>query len=213
MLTRNTRAIPTKNRYASCVTPGPINSWDRQTYATSLGKDGATILDPLPTLIAANFIFANNGAAQAVDNDDGSSFYAIEDNVFYDADGFKMDYGGHGSTFHNNMVVGKLGGGSQCFDLGPFLPGLGDSYCNNTCVFPGNSGKGSLGFVPCDKTEVTMHDNKYYLDTYENASIGCSGTDVPLADLFEQDGIEENSKAFPMPSDEELVAWAKARLW
>lgn len=72
---------------------GPINSWDRQAYATALGPHGTTTLDPLPTLIASNFIFANYGAAQAVDNDDGSSFYTIEDNVFYDADGFKMDYG------------------------------------------------------------------------------------------------------------------------
>jgi len=27
-----------------------------------------------------------------VDNDDGSSFYDISENIFFDADGFKMDY-------------------------------------------------------------------------------------------------------------------------
>jgi hypothetical protein len=54
---------------------------------------GATLLDPLPTIVTNNFIFANNGAAQAVDNDDGSSHYQILNNVFYQADGFKMDYG------------------------------------------------------------------------------------------------------------------------
>jgi hypothetical protein len=59
-----------------------------------VGPGGATTLDPLPTLITSNYIFANYGAAQGVDNDDGSSYYTISGNVFYDADGFKMDYGG-----------------------------------------------------------------------------------------------------------------------
>ena len=31
---------------------------------------------------------------QAVDNDDGSSWYNITNNVFYWAEGLKMDYGG-----------------------------------------------------------------------------------------------------------------------
>lgn len=191
---------------------GPINSWDRQTYATALGENGATILDPLQTLIAENFIFANYGAAQAVDNDDGSSFYTIEHNVFYDADGFKMDYGGHGSTFHNNMVVTKMGA-SQCFDLGGFLPGLGDAYYNNTCVMPGSCGIGSLGFVPCDARQMAMHDNEYYLNDFSNASIQCSGSNVPLKEMYERNGLEQNSRAQPTPSDAELVAWAKSRLW
>ena len=42
---------------------------------------------------------------QGVDNDDGSSFFDTHDNVFYMADGFKMDYGGHDSKFHSNLVV------------------------------------------------------------------------------------------------------------
>ena len=61
---------------------------------------------PLPTSIANNFIFANYGSSQGVDNDDGSSFFHTHNNVFYMADGFKMDYGGHDSQFHSNLVVG-----------------------------------------------------------------------------------------------------------
>lgn len=64
---------------------GPINTWDRQVYATDLGPAGATLLDPLATTIARNLIFANYGAAQGVDNDDGSSNYDIHDNIFFDA--------------------------------------------------------------------------------------------------------------------------------
>lgn len=32
------------------------------------------------------------GLPLGVDNDDGSSFYDINENIFFDADGFKMDY-------------------------------------------------------------------------------------------------------------------------
>jgi hypothetical protein len=51
----------------------PINSWDRQAYMTKL-KDGKTnSFEPLPRVISGNFIFANYGADQGVDNDDGKS--------------------------------------------------------------------------------------------------------------------------------------------
>ena len=40
-----------------------------------------------------------------MDNDDGSSYYYIHDNVFYEAEGLKMDYGGHDSRFYGNLIV------------------------------------------------------------------------------------------------------------
>lgn len=65
-------------------------AWDRQAFFTDIPTPSS--FDPAPTQITSNFIFANYGAAQGVDNDDGSSFYDISENVFFDADGFKMDY-------------------------------------------------------------------------------------------------------------------------
>ena len=73
------------------MSSGPINSWDRQAFFTDIPSPPS--FDSAPTEIVGNFIFANYGAAQGVDNDDGSSFYDINNNVFFDADGFKMDYG------------------------------------------------------------------------------------------------------------------------
>ena len=35
----------------------------------------------------------NTLTRKGVDNDDGSSNYRIHHNIFFDADGFKMDYG------------------------------------------------------------------------------------------------------------------------
>ena len=48
---------------------GPINSWDRQAFFTDVPDVPG--FDAAPTLIQSNFIFANYGAAQGVDNDDG----------------------------------------------------------------------------------------------------------------------------------------------
>ena len=84
---------------------GPINSWDRQAFLTTL-KDGETpSFDPLPRIIRGNFIIANYNAAQGVDNDDGSSGFHIHHNLFYQAEGFKMDYGGHDSIYEYNMAM------------------------------------------------------------------------------------------------------------
>ena len=69
---------------------GPINSWDRQAYLTRIRDRENPSFVPLPREINNNIIFANYGASQGVDNDDGSSWYHIHHNVFYMADGFKM---------------------------------------------------------------------------------------------------------------------------
>jgi hypothetical protein len=59
---------------------GPINSWDRQPYLTKI-RDGHTpSFVPIRRSIHHNFIFANYGASQGVDNDDGSSWYHIRNN-------------------------------------------------------------------------------------------------------------------------------------
>mmetsp|Transcript_111 Transcript_111/g.256 ORF Transcript_111/g.256 Transcript_111/m.256 type:complete len:526 (+) Transcript_111:3-1580(+) len=112
---------------------GPINTWDRMPFLTTL-KDGKPSFDPEVTRVTDNFIFANYGGSQGIDNDDGSSWYDISHNVFYSADGFKMDYGGHDSAFRDNLVVVLPYDGQNCYNVGPFLPDHVDLFKNNTCV-------------------------------------------------------------------------------
>merc|ERR1711879_807794 len=95
---------------------------------------GPRSFHPLPIEVCENFIFANYGGAQGVDNDDGSSRFRIHNNLFYSADGFKMDYGGHDSKFYNNLVIVAPYDGQNCVNLGSFKPGHGHAYYNNTCV-------------------------------------------------------------------------------
>merc|ERR1712228_652228 len=104
--------------------------------------------EPLPTLIAENFIISNYGGSGAVDNDDGSSWFDINNNLFYMADGLKMDYGGHNSRFWNNLVIVAPYDGQNCINVGDFKKGLGDAFYNNTCIsgmskFGKSSGCGS----------------------------------------------------------------------
>ena len=105
---------------------GPINSWDRQPFLTKT-RTGSPSFVPLKRLIKGNLIFANYGGSQGVDNDDGSSDFLIEDNVFYMAEGLKMDYGGHDSEFTGNIVMAYPYDGQQCVNLGTFKPGHGHS--------------------------------------------------------------------------------------
>lgn len=186
---------------------GPINTWDRQAFFTDIPSPAS--FDPAPTEIKQNFIFANYGAAQGVDNDDGSSFYYISENIFFDADGFKMDYGGHGSKFFSNLVITK-GDNGACIGNGPYLPGLGDAYYNNTCVVQGDSGaKGVVGYVAqCTETQNEMHDNHYYT-LPGNATLGSCGL---VTGMFAKNGMEKDSTSDVLPTDEEMVAWARARL-
>ena len=190
---------------------GPINTWDRQTFITDLGKDGAATANPQMTEIRSNFIFANYGAAQGVDNDDGSSYYSIHDNVFFDADGFKMDYGGHGSEFYSNLVVTKPYGG-DCLGLGGFFAGEGDGYYGNKCVLMGQSGLQGVGSVSnCDPRMMNMHDNEYYTPT-NNATLRCGGSSIPVGKIYSEHGLEKGSSSNPMPTDDAMLAWAKQHL-
>ena len=70
---------------------GPINSWYRQLFWTDV-RDGAKQpgWNPSYTEVAQNVIIANYGGSQGFDNDDGSSWYDIHDNVIY-GEGLKQD--------------------------------------------------------------------------------------------------------------------------
>lgn len=227
---------------------GAINSWNRQPFLHDLHPDGVPSFTALPTTITGNLIVANYGSSQGVDNDDGSSFFDTHDNVFYMADGFKMDYGGHDSKFYNNLVVNYPYDGQRCLNLGGgFKPGHGDLFFNNTCIVglgggmrkPSGCGDPSCfpmcagldpfksecglshsppapldkvgGMGDCDSTVIKVHGNRYFSPN-GNASVECSGSIMTIAEAQKRFNIELGSTAGPIPTDDEIVAWAKATL-
>lgn len=209
---------------------GAINSWDRMPFLHDIGPGGEPSFTPVPTTIANNFIFANYGSSQGVDNDDGSSYFDSHDNVFYMADGFKMDYGGHDSLFHSNLVVNYPYDGQNCVNIGGFLKGHGDGFYNNTCLVgiggkrkPSGCGDPSCfvtaatgldnvgGVSQCDPAFVNFHDNKYFSPN-GNATLNCGGKALSIPEVQKKHGIEIGSTFAALPTDQEIIAWAKDRL-
>eukprot|EP00045_Choanoeca_perplexa_P016648 m.227142 g.227142 ORF g.227142 m.227142 type:complete len:896 (+) comp17319_c0_seq2:89-2776(+) len=193
---------------------GPINTWDRLPFLTEVAKPGSPSFTPAPNVIKDNYIWANYGGSEGVDNDDGSSLYHIYNNVFYDADGFKMDYGGHQSEFSNNLVITKTFSGA-CIGVGPFKSGIGDGYYNNTCFVMGTQQGadpevvGSL--AQCGTEYMTLHDN-YYASPQGRPALKCGGTAILVQDLVSKTGNGKGSTAHSLPSDADIVALMKIRL-
>jgi len=183
---------------------GPINSWDRMPFLTNTSGLGPSFR-PLLTHTMRNLILANYGASQGFDNDDGSSFYMTYENVFYSADGFKMDYGGHDSSFFSNLVYGR-----QCYGTGSFLKGYADKFYNNTCIVINNDNKiGHLFQCSVDGMNPT---NNIYFTSDGNATWTCGDDDFTLNEM-QQKGFELDSTIGATPDAGIIISWARAILF
>ena len=67
------------------------------------------------------------------------------------------------------------------------------------------------GVSQCDPEYVKFHDNKYYSPN-GNASLNCGGKALSIPDVQKQHGIELGSTFAALPTDEEIIKWAKDRL-
>lgn len=92
---------------------GPINSWDRQPFIT-------TIRDGTPSAIMAwrhvygNFLVSNYGGSKQVDTDDGSLFFKVHDNYMQYGWSQKFKCGGI-ESYDNFKSFVQIGGK---FDVG-----------------------------------------------------------------------------------------------
>ena len=86
---------------------------------------------------------------------------ALHDAVqfFFEADAWKMDYGGHDSAIVGNVIYHGDGAdhdggdGQNCLNTWPFLPGHGAVYNHNKCILPrSNNLFGSLAGCDCPGT-------------------------------------------------------------
>ena len=68
-----------------------MNSWDRNAFISDV-KYGRPSYTAQMNQVDHNFIIANYGASQGFDTDDGSSWYDIHDNFFFEADGWKVGH-------------------------------------------------------------------------------------------------------------------------
>jgi len=142
---------------------GPVNSWDRAPYITTIGRHA-----PQPSVfpqmrnIHHNFMLANYNSQEAIDNDDGSSFYHTHHNFFVFGDaGLKSDFGGH-DNWHDNNIYAYAG---SCFGLGNNL-----RFVNNTCILRGDRGYNSDCNLPSG-----MNVSGNYVSTPSGTLSVCGG--------------------------------------
>ena len=166
-----------------------------------------------------------------MDNDDGSSWFHINENLFYSADGFKMDYGGHDSLFEDNLIMTYPYDGQQCFDVGGgFFEGHADVYRRNRCLVGLGNKMGSgcgdpscasttpesiesqmlVGSTDCHgNTTLQLYSNEYYTPTGE-ALIQCFGDKkYSLEDIERLFGLEAQSKKATLPDEDTMLEWAR----
>ena len=119
---------------------------------------------------------------------------------------------------------------------GTFKSGHADQYSNNKCVIAGCSTDAQTGECVCiGHHPLTMRDscervgniggcdphaihsvgmvlssNAYYT-AHANATLKCGGREVTLAG-FQAAGKELQSTAHPLPTDAQLVKWAREKL-
>merc|ERR1712046_88463 len=81
---------------------GPINSWDRQPYITTV-RTGKPSLVPENRYIHHNFIVSNYHGFKGIDNDDGSSWYQMSYNFMVYGWMHKSNFGGHSKASFGNL--------------------------------------------------------------------------------------------------------------
>ena len=205
-----------------------MNSWDRTAYLSDI-KYGTPSYEAQMNNVQNNFIIANYGASQGFDTDDGSSWYNITHNFFFEADAWKMDYGGHDSAVTHNVIYHGDGAdhdggdGQNCLNIWSFLPEHGVPYTNNKCILPrSNNLFGSLSGCECpgnapmlpwhspaDKNPqsecgITFDSNEYFTHNGSAHALKCGDFDT-----VGKAKNEPTSTVSTLPTDDQLVIWAK----
>jgi len=189
---------------------GPFNSWDREPFLTDV-LNGIASLTPAYNEIHKNFFICNYGSSMCVDNDDGSSYYKIHDN-FEVYGGHKSDFGGHNKFTYNSIVAfAKDYSDGLCGGMDRGLPGYVDGYWNNTCIQANTISYLNLPCLPSDqcdpKTLPIVHDNRVY-NKAGSTSVNVGGKDISEAD-YQKLGQDLGTKAFPLPSNEQIIQWGR----
>ena len=145
---------------------------------------GKASIIPIPREITKNFVLSVYSSQEAIDTDDGSSYYHTHDNFFvYAANGLKSDFGGHDNRHYRNVYayVGDCWGGGNM-----------DWFINNTCV-------------------TKMADSGYHPDCPGH---GPNPYEIVTGNtVYNQDGVLKGkicgATVAKWPSDEALVAMGK----
>ena len=204
---------------------GAFNSWDRMPFVTMVADGKTPSSVPAFNDVHHNMIVANYAAdGGCLDNDDGSAWYKIHDNVCLYG-GHKSDFDGHSKWSYENLHLYASVYGDRCMLISAQLlpqPGFPDIYANNTCVVvPGaeclDLGQGGSGF-PNPGAEFFNRTQWYNNTVYSTEGKNCVAGGGPwktMAD-FVSKGYEgpgsPSTFISTLPSADTMVGWIKQKL-
>ena len=203
------------NTCAATGDHGPINSWNRMPFLTNVAY-GYPSFDSAYTNITNNFIIANYAGSQSFDTDDGSAWYRIYSNFFWDSQGIKNDYGGYNMYYYDNLnVCWNKGGSGACWDIGPTkYDGDTDYIYNNICIYYNQDLLYNIQTptsLPGSSFEI--YNNSYYSP---NGNATClyqiedgNMIEYKVEDVYVALGFEKDSSSGIIPSNKQIIEWAK----
>merc|ERR1711972_326622 len=196
---------------------GPINSWDRQPFLTTI-RNGTPSTQMAWREVRHNIVIANYGGSKEVDNDDGSLFYRVHHNFM--AYGWAQKFKCGGIESFNNIKAfintgGKFDAGCTTHP-GHFYPNL---WHNDTMV---NLGANNLDYRSCwgsdgaghdwDKSQV-QNNTIYFQEEGLHAMITCPGKKKMSLPEFQKGGEEPGSREIcAYPSTADILEWARATI-
>ena len=144
---------------------------------------------------------------------DGSAYFDIRDNVFYEGSGLKSDYAGHDKRFHGNLGIAislPCGVGTQ------YRTGHEDQCYNNTMIMRTGNWRVDLpahnSTQPCDQPWVAS----YFCDTKQQQEPRCgvlgdaaSGGASVLARVHSNTVMNMNQSAGDVMCGQELLSVAE----
>ena len=201
---------------------GPINSWDRQPYLTKI-LDGKTMsLTPAESIITQNLIIGNYHSFWPIDHDDGSCYYTDTHNVI--AYGGAKNYLGHSKVTTNNMYIypgapidaypNPYYHCANSFSTSRELPqasGWDEVFSDNICI----TGNPNIYKFSCTLTDnaglVPMSANNTFYAHNAYVYVFCDGEELSL-EKYQEMGYDVDSVVMNLPSNEEIIKWAKQML-
>lgn len=194
---------------------GPINSWDRQPYLTTV-RSGEPSVIPEYRSIHHNFIVGNYDGYKGIDNDDGSSWYNMSYNFMIGGWMHKSNYGGiKKHSFGNLGAYVTMGMRMQA----PQFPEWVDSFYSNTLVM---KAKGTVTYTevgvvpdkcPQDDCYQVMGNNTIYTDgVTPEVHTKNKGPDFGFEKWLALGHDQGTTLTKSLPQTSEILSWARALL-
>ena len=190
---------------------GPINSWDRQPFLTTV-RTGQPSMIPEFNDIHHNFLVSNYGGVKGgVDNDDYSTFYKVHHN--FNVFGWGPKSGGGGLQYYESIHA-YIGEGMKYPPSYYASPDYTNTFNNNTLIFA----NGSSMYIfeprgcgdPKEEPDFPItHGNMVYHDPHSPVYVLCGNTNYTIGEFQAKMHLDPGTKDIPSwPSDKEIISLA-----